>query len=333
MTTSEEKFFGVMSPVSSAKEAPGARQEGDDELEIEIVDDTPRKPAKAGAAPAASHDDDDELAGYSEKVKKRIAKLKWQQGEAERKAEAAERMREEALTYAQRLMAENQQYQSLVQRGEGALIGQIKTRAQLQLETAKAKYREAYEAGDTDKIIAAQEDLLTAQTELREAEKHERAIQSRTKTQPAGQPPAPQAPQPTAQPGNTPPAPSQKALQWAERNPWFGAKGDKEMTALAYGIHERLIRDEGIQPDTDEYYEAIDEAMRTRFPERFEQEPQTRQTPQARQPSSVVAAPKRSTGAGPRRIALTATQVALAKRLGLTPEQYAKQLMKEANNG
>lgn len=332
MTTQEEKFFGVMSPVGSAKEAPGVNPDND-ELEIEIVDDTPRKPVKAGAAPAASHDDDDELAGYSEKVKKRIAKLKWQQGEAERKAEAAERMREEALTYAQRLMAENQQYQGLIQRGEGALIGQIKTRAQLQLETAKAKYREAYEAGDTDKIIAAQEDLLTAQTELREAEKHERAIQSRTRTQPAGQTPANPAPQPTAQPGNTPPAPSQKALQWAERNPWFGAKGDKEMTALAYGIHERLIRDEGVQPDTDEYYEAIDEAIRTRFPERFEQEPEPRKTPQTRQPSSVVSAPKRSTGAGPRRIALTATQVSLAKRLGLTPEQYAKQLMKESNNG
>lgn len=331
MTTQEEKFFGVMSPVGSAKEAPGVNPDND-ELEIEIVDDLPRKPVKAGAAPAASHDDDDELAGYSEKVKKRIAKLKWQQGEAERKAEAAERMREEALTYAQRLMAENQQYQGLIQRGEGALIGQIKTRAQLQLETAKEKYRAAYEAGDTDKIIAAQEDLLTAQTELREAEKHERAIQSRTKTQPAGQP-APTAPQPTAQPGNNSPAPSEKALKWAERNPWFGARGDKEMTALAYGIHERLIRDEGIQPDTDEYYEAIDEAIRTRFPERFEQEPETRKTPQTRQPSSVVSAPKRSTGAGPRRIALTATQVSLAKRLGLTPEQYAKQLMKESNNG
>lgn len=332
MTTSEEKFFGIMSPVGSTKEAPGVKADGDDELEIEIVDDTPRKPAKAGAAPAAHADDDDELAGYSEKVKKRIAKLKWQQGEAERKAEAAERMREEALSYAQRLVAENQQYQTLVQRGEGALIGQIKTRAQLQLETAKEKYRAAYEAGDTDKIIAAQEDLLTAQTELREAEKHERAIQSRTKTQPAGQP-APTAPQPTAQPGNTTPAPSEKALKWAERNPWFGARGDKEMTALAYGIHERLIRDEGVQPDTDEYYEAIDEAIRTRFPERFEQEPETRKPPQTRQPSSVVSAPKRSTGAGPRRIALTATQVSLAKRLGLTPEQYAKQLMKESNNG
>lgn len=331
MTTQEDKFFGIMSPVASTKEAPGTNPTEDNDLEIEVIDDTPRKPAKAGATPAPA-EDDDELAGYSEKVKKRIAKLKWQQGEAERKAEAAERMREEALTYAQRLMAENQQYQSLVQRGEGALIGQIKTRAQLQLESAKSKYREAYEAGDTDRIIAAQEDLLTAQTELREAEKHERAIQSRTRHQPAGQP-APQGQQPTTQLGNTPPAPSQKALQWAERNPWFGAKGDKEMTALAYGIHERLIRDEGIQPDTDEYYEAIDEAIRTRFPERFEQEPQTRQTPQTRQPSSVVTAPKRSPGNSPRRIALTATQVALAKRLGLTPEQYAKQLMKETNNG
>ena len=104
------------------------------------------------------------------------------------------------------------------------------------------------------------------------------------------------------------------------------------MTALAYGIHERLIRDEGIQPDTEEYYNAIDEAVRTRFPEHFEQEAPVRQTPQ-RQPSSVVAPSKRSNAAAPRRIQLTATQVSLAKRLGLTPGQYAKQLIKESNNG
>jgi hypothetical protein len=227
-------------------------------------------------------------------------------------------------------MAENQQYQGLIQRGEGALVHQIKTRAQLQLDAAKSKYREAYEQGDTDKIIAAQEELLTATTEFREAEKHERTLQSRPKSQAPAQAPA-QAAQPQ-QPQYTPPAPSEKALKWAERNSWFGPKGNKDMTALAYGVHERLVRDEGITPDTEEYYNAIDEAVRTRFPEHFEQEPQQRQTPQ-RQPSSVVAPSKRSSASTPRRITLTSTQVALAKRLGLTSEQYAKQLIKESNNG
>ena len=326
MTTPEDKFFGVMAPV----ERPGAKlpESDDPDIVVDVIDDLPRKPEKTGA-PADDHDDD-ELAGYSEKVRKRIGKMKWQASEAERKAEAAERMKEEALSYAQRLMAENQQYQGLIQRGEGALVHQIKTRAQLQLDAAKSKYREAYEQGDTDKIIAAQEELLTATTEFREAEKHERTLQSRPKPQAPAQAPA-QAAQPQ-QPQYTPPAPSEKALKWAERNSWFGPKGNKDMTALAYGVHERLVRDEGIQPDTDEYYNAIDEAVRTRFPEHFEQEAPARQTPQ-RQPSSVVAPSRRSNAAAPRRITLTSTQVALAKRLGLTSEQYAKQLIKESNNG
>jgi hypothetical protein len=326
MTSPEDKFFGVMAPV----ERPGANkvEPEDNEVVVDIIDDIPKKPEKANGM--ADDQDEDELAGYSEKVRKRIGKLKYQQHEAERQREAAERMREEAISYAQQLAAKNQQYEQLIQRGEGALVHQIKTRAQLQLDAAKSKYREAYEQGDTDKIIAAQEELLTAQTEFREAEKHERTLQSRPKPQAQAQP-QPESVQPQ-QPKFTPPAPSEKALKWSERNPWFGPKGNKEMTALAYGVHERLIRDEGIQPDTEEYYNAIDEAVRTRFPEHFEQEAQVRQTPQ-RQPSSVVAPSKRSSASTPRRITLTSTQVALAKRLGLTSEQYAKQLIKENNNG
>jgi uncharacterized phage infection (PIP) family protein YhgE len=326
MTTAEDKFFGVMAPV----ERPGANkvESEDNDVLVDIIDDLPKKPDRAGGA--ADDHDEDELAGYSEKVRKRIGKLKYQQHEAERQREAAERMREEAISYAQQLATKNQQYEQLIQRGEGALVHQIKTRAQLQLDAAKSKYRDAYEQGDTDKIIAAQEELLTAQTEFREAEKHERTLQSRPKPQAPAQAPA-QAVQPQ-QPQFTPPVPSEKALKWSERNPWFGPKGNKEMTALAYGVHERLIRDEGFQPDTEEYYNAIDEAVRTRFPEHFEQEAPVRQTPQ-RQPNSVVAPSKRSNAVTPRRIQLTATQVSLAKRLGLTPEQYAKQLIKESNNG
>lgn len=325
MTTAEDKFFGVMAPV----DRPGAKpvETEDNDIVVDVIDDLPRKPEKAGSQP---DDNDDELEGYSEKVKKRIGKLKYQQHEAERQREAAERMREEAISYAQQLAAKNQQYEQLIQRGEGALVHQIKTRAQLQLDAAKSKYREAYEQGDTDKIIAAQEQLLTATTEFREAEKHERTLQSRPKPQAPAQAPA-QAAQPQ-QPQFTPPVPSEKALKWSERNSWFGPKGNKEMTALAYGVHERLIRDEGVQPDTEEYYNAIDEAVRTRFPEHFEQEAPVRQTPQ-RQPNSVVAPSKRSNATTPRRIQLTATQVSLAKRLGLTPEQYAKQLIKENTNG
>lgn len=319
----EDKFFGVNAPLQipdkESKSAPEV------EVELEIVDDLPKKPAKQ----EAKEEDDEELSDYSEKVRKRINKLKYEQHEALRQREAAEKMREEAVRFAQQLAAKNQQYESLLQRGEGALVQQIKSRTSIALEQAKANYKEAYEQGDAEKIIAAQEKLLTAQTELREAEKYEKALQSRPKPQLA-----PQPQQVVPQQNYQPPKPSDKALDWTKRNPWFGPKGNREMTALAYAVHETLIRDEGIKPDTDEYYEKIDSAMRSRFPEQFEKdEPHIEVISSQRPPKTVVAPSTRNNGARPRKIQLTATQVSLAKRLGLTPEQYAKQLIKESSNG
>ena len=315
----EDKFFGVSSPVQvPEKEAKSP----DSDVELEIVDDLPKQPVKA------EKEDDEELSDYSEKVRKRINKLKYEQHEAERQREAAERMREEAVNFAKQLAVRNQQYESLIQRGEGALVSQIKARAGLALDQAKSLYKEAYEAGDAQKIIEAQEKLLNAQSEFREAEKHERVLQNRPKqaAQAAPQnypPPQPQVPQP-----------SKKALEWTQKNPWFGPQGNRAMTALAYGVHETLIREEGVKPDTDEYYEKIDAAIRQRFPDYFEKDEdvQVSVTPQ-RTPNTVVAPSNRNNGARPRKIQLTATQVSLAKRLGLTPEQYAKQLIKESSHG
>lgn len=320
----EDKFFGVNAPLQiPEKEAQSAPEE---EVELEIVDDLPKKPAKQEAK---EEENDEELSDYSEKVRKRINKLKYEQHEAERQREAAEKMREEAVRFAQQLAAKNQQYESLIQRGEGALVQQIKSRASIALEQAKSFYKEAYEQGDAEKIIAAQEKLLNAQTEFREAERYEKTLQSRPKPQAA-----PKQEEPVQQ-NYQPPKPSQKALEWTQRNPWFGPKGDRQMTALAYAVHETLIRDEGVKPDTDEYYEKIDSAMRTRFPDYFEKDGDNIQVSVApqRTPSTVVAPANRNNGAKPRKIQLTATQVSLAKRLGLTPEQYAKQLIKESSNG
>lgn len=306
-SSQEEKFFGKTNVVSV--------DEPKEELEVEIIDDRPpqdRRPPKAEAAD--EEESEEELSSYSAKVRKRIDKLKYQQHEERRQREAAERMREEAVRVAQQLAERNQQYESVIQRGETALIQQIKARASLAVEQAKASYKEAYERGDTDKIIEAQEKLLNAQTELKEADRYERNAKSRPEKKPEQA--TPEAPKP-----------SQKALDWISRNPWFGPQGDREMTALAYGVHENLIRSQGVKPDTDEYYQKIDEAMRARFPERFERDNAQRQ------PSTVVAPSTRNNGARPRKIQLTSTQVSLAKRLGLTPEQYAKQLIKENANG
>ena len=318
----EDKFFGVNAPLQIPEKET---KEVESDWEVEVVDDLPKKPVKQEAK---EEDNDEELSDYSEKVRKRINKLKYEQHEAMRQREAAEKMREEAVRIAQQLTAKNQHYESLIQRGEGALVQQIKSRASLALEQAKAHYKEAYEQGDAEKIIAAQEKLLNAQTEFREAEKYEKTLQSR---------PKPQTEQPVQQPVQQvqqAPKPSEKATEWASRNPWFGPKGNREMTALAYAVHETLVRDQGVKPDTEEYYEKIDVSIRTRFPDYFEKDEEVQVSVAAqRNPSTVVAPSNRNNGARPRKIQLTATQVSLAKRLGLTPEQYAKQLIKESSNG
>jgi hypothetical protein len=181
----EDKFFGVNAPLQIPEKET---KEVESDWEVEVVDDLPKKPVKQEAK---EEDNDEELSDYSEKVRKRINKLKYEQHEAQRQREAAEKMREEAVRIAQQLTAKNQHYESLIQRGEGALVQQIKSRASLALEQAKAHYKEAYEQGDAEKIIAAQEKLLNAQTEFREAEKYEKTLQSR---------PKPQTEQPVQQP-------------------------------------------------------------------------------------------------------------------------------------
>jgi hypothetical protein len=322
----EDKFFGVSTPLQiPEKEETKAAPEP--EVELEIIDDLPKQPVKQAEKPE-KEENDEELSDYSEKVRKRINKLKYEQHEAQRQREAAERMREEALKYAQQVAAKNQHYESLLQRGEGALVAQIKARASLAFDQAKSLYKEAYESGDSQKIIDAQEKLLNAQSEFREAERHEKVIQNRLKT------PTPQQYQPVQQYQPQVPQPSNKAMEWTKKNPWFGPQGNREMTALAYGVHETLIREQGVKADSEEYYEKIDAAMRQRFPDYFEKDdPEPQVAVSQRTPHNVVAPANRNNGAKPRKIQLTATQVSVAKRLGLTPEQYAKQLIKESYNG
>ncbi len=323
----EDKFFGVETPLQ-IPDKEDVKSSPEPEIELDIVDDIPKQPVKQ-----AEKEDDEELSDYSDKVRKRINKLKYEQHEAHRQREAAEQMREEAIKFAQQLAAKNQHYESLLQRGEGALVSQIKARASLSLDQAKSLYKEAYEAGDSQKIVDAQEKLLNAQTDVREAEKHERVLQGRRPQQ--TQQPVQQPVQQQQQQVYQPPQPSSKALSWTKDNPWFGPNGNRSMTALAYGIHETLVREEGVKPDTEEYYQKIDASMRQRFPDYFEkdQDVQVTSAPAQRTPSNVVAPSNRNNGSRPRKIQLTATQVALAKRIGLTPEQYAKQVIKETSNG
>jgi hypothetical protein len=277
------------------------------EAEIEVVDDTPeedrgRKPMKEAPAEVT----DDELAQYSEGVKKRIQHFSKGYHEERRAKEAALREREEAVRLAQNLVEENKRLQGSLGQGQQALLEQAKKVVQNEVETAKQRLKEAHEAFDTDGIVAAQEELAKA------VNKAERVNNFRP---PVAQPQAPVV-QPVPQPAVQVPQVDSKARAWQETNPWFGS--NKEMTALALAVHENLV-ESGVSPTSDEYYEKINSRVRKVFPEAFPSEKPKK--------SSVVAPATRSTA--PRKIVLTQSQVQIAKRLGLTNEQYARAVAEE----
>lgn len=337
VTSAEDKFFGVKTTFD--KKAKQEKTDESSDFEVEVVDDRPvadQKPSKA----SSSDDDinDDELGQYSEKVQKRLNKLKYEFHEERRRKEEAERMREEAVRYAQQISGKNKEYESIISRGEAALVNQIKERAQLALEKAKSAYKNAYEEGDTDKIIETQEQLYKAQSEFSEADKYSRNINERMQYQQAAynnpnytQQIAQRAAQQVAAQQNVP-RPDPEAEEWAKKNDWFMKEGHEEMTALAYGSHTAAVRS-GIKPNSPEYFEYIDNRMRNAFPDYNWQDKRedSRNAPAtaSSRTSSVVAPSSRNNGAKPRKVQLSATQVALAKRLGLTPQQYANQLLKE----
>ena len=294
--------------------------ENSNELEVDIIDDTPEadkgKPRRAEDA-EPQIPEDDEIANYSENVQKRIKQLKYEFHEERRRKEEAARVQEEAVNYARKMYEENQKLRKTLQEGEGVLVEQAKDRVSAQLDRAKAEYKEAYETGDPDKLLEAQEKLTALQNEKFRVESYK----------PKPQPEVREVPQPKAEKPIVP-EPDARTKQWASQNEWFG--NDSAMTGYAFGVHETLVK-EGINPQTqaDEYYSRIDAEMRQRFPDKFGG--QIIEDAPARQAGPVVAPAQRS-AKKPRRVQLTSTQVGLAKRLGLTAEQYAAQLLKESSN-
>ncbi|MBQ77230.1 MAG: hypothetical protein CL692_01470 [Cellvibrionales bacterium] len=336
-SSAEEKFFGVKTTIGRSSDNEEAVT--DPNLELEIVDDRPEEDRRAPKASSSDGDiDDDELSGYSDRVQKRINKLRYEQNEERRQREAAERLREEAVSYAQAVTAKNKEYESLINRGEAALISQIKDKAQLSLESARQDYKKAYEEGDTDNVVAAQESLMRAQSELQEANKYEQSLANKPVTvaddayqqQVYQQQLAREQAVAQQQPQQATVDP--EAQDWASRNEWFMKPGFEEMTSLAYGAHAKAVQ-EGVAPNSSEYFQRIDSRMRSAFPDYNWQDSSDtygRNAPvTVNQPSSVVAPSSRSNGAKPRKVRLTSSQIALAKRIGLTNEQYAMQLIKE----
>ena len=319
----EEQQFEDETVAEALEKAHGKEidtADNDDGFEIEVVDDLPEehqgRPRAAKDAEVSESNDEDEIKSYSESVQKRIKKITWEREEKDRQRIEAENMREEALRYAQQIKKENEELRKTLEEGEGVLVNQAKGRVAAELEKARAEAKAAYEIGDADAMIAANE---RAAKLIYEAEKYNnyRPQQRQQKQEVA---PQPQYQQPTPQPNR----PSDRALKWAQRNDWF--EKDSEMTGYAYGLHEKLVKS-GVAPDSEEYYNEIDTAVRRVFPDRFDDVSFEETAPQ-RQAGNVVAPAARS-GKKPRKVQLTSTQVSLAKRLGLTNEQYAAQLMRE----
>jgi hypothetical protein len=299
--------------------------ESADDVKVEIVDDTPPEDRNRTPLPKEVVEDldKDDLEEYSDKVKKRLSQMKKAWHDERREKERVDREREEALQFAQRAYTENTQLKQRLGHGEKVFVDQMTKAANAELVTAKEHLKQAYEQGDAEKITEAQEVLTDVKIKLKEISRFKPSGQEKNTV--VQQPPqqARAAPQPQSDP---------KAEAWRDKNTWFGA--NKGMTAFALGLHEELV-EAGIDPRSDTYYQRVDNTMRKRFPEEFGDDfsqTEEREKPAPRKTSTVVAPATRSTA--PRSIRLSSSQAAIAKRLGLTPEAYARELIKlENNNG
>jgi hypothetical protein len=285
----------------------------DDKPEIEVVDDTPiedrnRKPM----VEPPKEFNDDELTKYDEGVQKRIKHFTKGYHEERRAKEAAIREQNETFKLAQSLLAENEQLKGSVNQNQSALLEQAKRVVGNEVETAKRQYKEAYESGDSEKLVEAQEALTNAKIRADKVNNFKPTpLQARQTPVQIESQPAQKAPV------------DEKLLAWQDNNQWFG--NNKRMTAYALGVHEDLVG-EGIPAGSAEYYRRIDSDIRSRFSDQFGADESVDAKPQ-RTKSNNVAPATRSTA--PKKIVLTQTQVNIAKRLGVPLELYARKVAEE----
>jgi hypothetical protein len=291
--------------------AKKARAESDD-IEIEVVDDTPKKDRNRKPSDPPEDITDDELEDYSEKVRKRLQHFSKGYHDERRAKETAFREKEEALRIAQQLVEENSKLKGTVGKNQEILLDQAKRATAAELEQAKSRYKQAYESGDSDAVLEAQDALTSAKIKadrlnnfkLPPVQQPEKVVQQEQITQ------APSA--------------DDKAVRWQQNNSWFGS--DDEMTSFALGLHQKLVK-QGVDPRSDDYYEKINSRMRQVFPEEFSFDEPEQVEDRPRKKANVVAPATRSTA--PKKIVLTQTQVAIAKRLGVPLELYAQKVAEE----
>ena len=294
----------------------------DDRIEVEIEDDTPveDRGRKASKPDFIEKVEKDELDLYSQEARSKIDAFRKFYHDERREKERALREQQEAVSLAKNLYEEIKQLKGRVNSSDEAAVNSFKTSAEQELAMAKKEYKEAYDAGDSEKLVEAQDKLTTAKMKIDKASSYAENINKRRALQ--EQENEVKIPQQT----EAAPVRDQKASAWQERNSWFGQ--DDEMTSLALGLHEKLVKENGLAyATTDEYYKRIDETMRRRFPENFQEEKVDDEKVTARaKPSTVVAPASRSTSS--KKVKLNTSQLSIAKKLGLTPEQYARELMK-----
>jgi hypothetical protein len=282
------------------------------DFELEIEDDTPEQDRNRQPLPKEMVQDleEDELEEYSEKVKTRLKQMKKVWHDERREKEAALREQQEAVSLAHNLVEENKKLKTRLTEGEKSLIMTATREAELDTQMAERAYKEAYDSGDSDQILEAQKKLNTTSNRLERLKGYKPSLQA-SENSVQNQPT--QAAAPRLDP---------KTDNWRKQNTWFGQ--DEEMTATALGLHQKLEKQYGGQYiGTDEYWNTVNKTMQRRFPEYFgDEEPEKPQ----RTAATVVASASRSTA--PKKIVLKQSQLALARKLGLTPEQYAREYAK-----
>ena len=311
MAEYEKEQYKFPDEVKQEKEEIQIEIEG--EAEIEIVDDRTREEKKSEKFAFRPKDvTEDELSEYTDKVKKRMGELQKGYHDERRRAESALKEKDETLRLARSIIEENKKLKGSLSQGQQALLEQAKKVVSNEVDAAKRQYKEAYELGNSDAVVNAQEALTAAKIKAERVNNFKPALQEEENEVQI----APSEPQ--YQPVD------RKAQAWQQDNSWFGA--DDEMTSFALGYHSKMLK-QGVDPQSDEYYEKLNARIRQVFPESFDTEPSREPGREPRKTSNVVAPATRSTA--PKKVVLTQRQVDIAKKLGVPLKLYAEKVAEE----
>jgi len=314
-------------PDQTAKEEPEVEEL--EPIEIEVIDDTPIED-KVNAEPMPQEIvdelDNDDLEAFTGEAKKKLLQMKKVYNDERRAKNDADKERQEAVDFATKILEENKRLKTKLSAGEQTLVSNYKENVSRELEQAKQAYKDAYNSGDSDLLVDAQEKLTDVKLKAQDLERYQPQFSQDALQSEENEVKIPQTQRLDS-----------KTQSWLDKNSWYGT--DDDMSYLAMGIHRRLER-EGVAVGSDHYYGVIDKEIRQRFPEKFgiaeeikpSSEVETKPSTKTSKPSTVVAPATRSTS--PKKVRLTPTQLQLAKKFNLTPEQYARELTKlESQNG